>query len=320
MHYDVFNGDADGIISLLQLRLAEPRDAQLVTGVKRDIQLLEKFNPQAGDSLTVLDISLQKNSTALLAALDAGAEVFYADHHQAGDIPTHRQLVAHIHLEPNMCTALIIDRLLDGKYRPWAIAAAYGDNLNSIADRMCQEAGFTEAESAQLKQLGTLINYNGYGKSIEQLHFHPATLYQTLLNYSSPWDVINDHASPYYALKAAYEADTLLAVSVASYYESDVLRVFELPDEDFSHRISGVYGNLIANQSPSQAHLVLTQIDTENYTVSLRAPLNNKQGAGELCAQFATGGGREAAGGINRLPEKDLATLMSAVEDYYRKQ
>lgn len=41
MDYDVFNGDADGICALHQLRLARPRpEAQLVTGVKRDIRLL----------------------------------------------------------------------------------------------------------------------------------------------------------------------------------------------------------------------------------------------------------------------------------------
>ncbi|MGB5082223.1 MAG: acetyltransferase, partial [Burkholderiales bacterium] len=34
---DVFNGDADGLCSLRQLRLAEPAESQLVTGVKRDI-------------------------------------------------------------------------------------------------------------------------------------------------------------------------------------------------------------------------------------------------------------------------------------------
>ena len=35
--YDVFNGDADGICALVQLRQAEPRDTTLVTGVKRNI-------------------------------------------------------------------------------------------------------------------------------------------------------------------------------------------------------------------------------------------------------------------------------------------
>ena len=45
--YDVFNGDADGICALVQLRQLEPRSATLVTGVKRDIQLLQKIDPKS---------------------------------------------------------------------------------------------------------------------------------------------------------------------------------------------------------------------------------------------------------------------------------
>ena len=56
--YDVFNGDADGIISLVQLRLAEPREAELVTGRKRDIKLLSRVDAKGGDQITVLDLSL----------------------------------------------------------------------------------------------------------------------------------------------------------------------------------------------------------------------------------------------------------------------
>ena len=58
--YDIFNGDADGICALLQLRLAEPRNATLITGVKRDISLLKQVNAKPGDRLTVLDISMEK--------------------------------------------------------------------------------------------------------------------------------------------------------------------------------------------------------------------------------------------------------------------
>jgi len=36
--------------------------------------------------------------------------------------------------------------------------------------------------------------------------------------------------------------------------------------------------------------------------VSVRAPLNRKKGADELCRKFATGGGRAVAAGINDLP------------------
>jgi hypothetical protein len=47
--YDAFNGDADGICALHQLRLADPQEAILVTGVKRDIALLKKIDARAGD-------------------------------------------------------------------------------------------------------------------------------------------------------------------------------------------------------------------------------------------------------------------------------
>ena len=61
-HFDVFNGDADGLCALQQLRLAAPKDAMLVSGVKRDVALLQRVRrAQPGDSVTVLDLSLAVN-------------------------------------------------------------------------------------------------------------------------------------------------------------------------------------------------------------------------------------------------------------------
>ena len=65
MQYDVFNGDADGICALHQLRLARPQpEAELVSGVKRDIKLLDRLTGKAGtgDQVAVLDISMASNS------------------------------------------------------------------------------------------------------------------------------------------------------------------------------------------------------------------------------------------------------------------
>ncbi len=59
--YDVFNGDADGLCALHQLRLARPLDAQLVTGTKRDNALLARVPAIAGDRVTALDIALPGN-------------------------------------------------------------------------------------------------------------------------------------------------------------------------------------------------------------------------------------------------------------------
>ena len=60
-YFDVFNGDADGICALHQMRLANPVESTLITGVKRDISLLKKVQAAAGDQILVLDISLDKN-------------------------------------------------------------------------------------------------------------------------------------------------------------------------------------------------------------------------------------------------------------------
>ncbi|MBA5764525.1 DHH family phosphoesterase [Vibrio sp. 404] len=318
MHYDVFNGDADGIIALLQLRLAEPKSAQLVTGVKRDIQLLDSLNLNSQDSLTVLDISMSSNQQGLANALQAGADVFYVDHHKAGDIPSHANLNAHIDLDAETCTALIVDALLQRRFHLWAITAAYGDNLLSKADTLALQAGLSQQQAAQLQELGTLINYNGYGEDVEDLHFHPAELFQKLLAYDDPFAVIADKHSPYYILKEAYAVDMTLAQSLVASYQDSQLSVFILPDTSSSRRVSGVYGNWLANQAPNHAHLVLTLNSQQDYTVSLRAPLTNKQGAGELCSQFASGGGREAAGGINHLPKASLELLIQSVSDYYQ--
>lgn len=318
MHYDVFNGDADGIIALLQLRLAEPKAAQLVTGVKRDIQLLEALSLDSNDTLTVLDISMASNQKALINALDLGAQVFYADHHKAGDIPSYSNLDAHIDLEADTCTALIIDTLLQRRFHLWAITAAYGDNLLAKADTLALEAGLSRQQALQLQELGTLVNYNGYGEDVEDLHFHPAVLFQQLLAYDDPFAVIADNTSPYHTLKTAFAEDMTQAQLLDASYQDNQLSVFILPDTAASRRISGVYGNWLANQAPNNAHLVLTANSQQGYTVSLRAPLNNKQGAGELCSQFASGGGREAAGGINHLITANLDELIARVSAYYQ--
>ncbi|MGR6860321.1 DHH family phosphoesterase [Aliivibrio salmonicida] len=317
MNYDIFNGDADGIIALLQLRLANPQVSTLITGVKRDINLVTKVDAKAGDKLTVLDISMEKNSVGLELALESGAEVFYADHHRAGEIPDHKNLSAHIDLDANICTALIVDNLLNGQFHEWAITAAYGDNLIAKADELADIAGLFSEEKSQLKELGTLINYNGYGAKVEDLHFDPAELYQALLTYPSPFDVIADQASPFYQLQNAYQSDMDNALAIQAQHKSEKLGLFELPNKAWARRISGVYGNLLANQNPDSAHAVLTKNTDGTYMVSLRAPLNNKQGAGEICSAFETGGGREAAAGINALPKESIAEFVTVVEGKY---
>ena len=62
-NYDVFNGDTDGIFAWHQLRLVHPRDATIVTGVKRYVGLVSRVNAGDGDLVTVMDVSHAKNRT-----------------------------------------------------------------------------------------------------------------------------------------------------------------------------------------------------------------------------------------------------------------
>ncbi|MCH1920455.1 DHH family phosphoesterase [Shewanella sp. A3A] len=318
MQYDIFNGDADGIISLIQLRLAEPKTAQLITGVKRDIELVKQVHATANDELLILDISLEKNLAAVNAALANGAVITYIDHHRAGELPVSTHFTAHIDTVAETCTALIVDKLLDGKYRDWAIAAAYGDNMVAVADALAAERGLSLDDKRFLRELGTLVNYNGYGATIDDLHFAPAELFQMLVPYPSPFALRDDSASPFYQLQRAYALDMANVAAQSPYYDDDTLLLFLLPNEAWAKRVSGVLGNVLANQHPQRAIAVVTHNPDESFTVSLRAPLNNRQGAGDICSQFATGGGRAAAAGINALSVSDLPQLIDTIKAYYQ--
>lgn len=318
MKYDVFNGDADGIIALLQLQLANPTDTVKVTGVKRDIELLKKVTPQLGDCIRVLDISMEKNMPALHDALTVGAKVMYVDHHKAGDIPNHANLFSHIDLDANMCTSLIVSDLLDKQFHLWAITAAYGDNLFAKADAEADKLKLKELQKSQLKAFGTYINYNGYGSEVADLHFAPEELYKQLLQYKSPLDAINDQNSSYYTLERAYKADMEKAANAQILHDCDTAKVILLEDAAWARRVSGVLGNDLANQSPNKAHAVFTFNNKGSYLVSVRAPLNNKQGAVDICSKFTTGGGRAAAAGINELPESQISKFISELVDYYK--
>jgi len=317
-HYDVFNGDADGICALTQLRNADPRQSTLITGVKRDISLLEQVDAQAGDSITVLDVSLDKNREALGKVLAAGADVFYCDHHFAGDIPEHEQFTSLINTEADVCTSILINGFLQGAFLEWAVVGAFGDNLFDSAEAMARQLKLEAAELERLKNLGTYINYNGYGSNLADLHFAPAELYSLVSAFASPFDFMEESRDNFEKLENGYRDDMAAAGALQEYQSEQGTAVFILPNEAWARRVSGVYSNDLANGSPDRGHAVLTEKANGNYLVSVRAPLNNKTGADELCRRFPTGGGRQAAAGVNDLPADMLIDFTTQFAEFYR--
>ncbi len=311
MLFDVFNGDADGLCALHQLRLAEPMQSTLITGVKRDIGLLRRVEAGAGDEVLVLDISVEKNAAALTALLDRGVQVRWFDHHHPGDLPTHPNFQAHIDTAAEVCTSLLVDRFLAGRYRPWAVAAAFGDNLHDAARRAAESLGLSPAQQIQLRELGECLNYNGYGETLEDLHFHPADLYRALSVHRDPFSFLAE-SPQFQTLRQGYAADMALATAQPPLQQRAAAAVFMLPDAAWARRVSGVYANDLATAHPQRAHALLTRSPRGHYVVSVRAPLSDRRGADELCLRFETGGGRRAAAGINVLPEARIDDFIAA--------
>ena len=300
----VFNGDADGICAAHQLRLAGLEAGHVVTGVKRDIALLERVDAQSGDRVVAADISLDANRAALARVLAAGARVTWYDHHHAGEVPATAALEAHIDTASDTCTSLIVDAQLGGRFRPWAIVAAFGDNLVEVGQGLGRACGIGDVPLAAMRELGELMNYNAYGENVADLHVAPATLFARLAEYGDPADFIarGDFVPQ---LRAGMAADLARARGVAPLAADVVGAIVVLPAADWARRVNGAFANELVGEHPTRAHAVLVTMD-QGYLVSVRAPLVRPTGADALCRRFATGGGRARAAGINYLSHADL--------------
>jgi len=314
-HYDIFNGDADGICALQQLRLSNAIESNLVTGLKRDISLLNKVAAQAGDTVTVLDISLDKNREDLIRLLSNGVKIDYFDHHFAGDIPEHQNLSAYINTSPEVCTSILVDQYLNHKHLPWAIVGAFGDNMHEVAKLVAQPLKLSEEQLDKLCLLGTCLNYNGYGIELSDLHFRPDELFRKVQPYTNPFDFIESEPA-YQMLNNGYQSDISTTSELSAELDEPNISLYILPDEPWARRVSGVFGNLLARNTPNKAHALLTKLD-DGFRVSVRAPLATKEGADTLCRQFPTGGGRKGAAGINHLPVDSYSQFVDQFRDTF---
>jgi len=66
--------------------------------------------------------------------------------------------------------------------------------------------GLDTEQMMQLEPLGTLINYNGYGATLDDLYFHPANLYRAIAPYANPFNFIAASES-YHTIAWGFEND-----------------------------------------------------------------------------------------------------------------
>ncbi len=160
--------------------------------------------------------------------------------------------------------------------------------------------------------MGELLNYNGYGAQVSDLHFAPQVLYEAIKPYESPFDFVQS-SSVMEKLRVGFNSDMDNARSREPYLANDSGRLFMFPEEPWSRRVAGVFSNEKAREETSLAHALLVDTGDEVFLVSVRAPLDRKDGADRLCRAFPSGGGRAAAAGVNALP---LSMLDEFVEKF----
>jgi len=314
MNHDVCNGDADGLCALRMWRLASPAESIVVTGLKRDIELVERVDAGAGDRVTVFDLSFSRNRPAALRLLERGAHLRWFDHHDAGELPEHPNFTATIEFDRQTCTSILVDQELGGRFRRWAIAAAYGDNLRASAQRLADTLALPLEECEGLRRFGVLINYNAYGGSDDDVHLHPAAVYRLLTHHDDPLQVAG--ATPLLdELEALRTSDLAQASAVAPYRSGQTAEVIVLPDDAWSRRVLGTYANERAEVDPQRAHAVLRQT-ADGFEISVRAPRGVHRGANMLCHEFG-GGGRVAAAGIDRLPLQRLDSFVDRLATFW---
>ncbi|MGL1932823.1 MAG: acetyltransferase [Desulfotalea sp.] len=316
MNYDVFNGDADGICALHQLRLVKPIQAKLISGVKRDIKLLNRIADITNANITVLDISLDSNKVALCNLLKNKNNITYYDHHFAGEIPANKALHCYIDTSADTCTSLITHK--EYPQNPaWAICGSFGDNLHIPATELAQKHDYSEQEVSKLKEIGELLNYNGYGADLNDLHFSPIELYKSVSRFTSPFDFF-DQSEELSRLRNGYKEDFKKAMSCQAKIDPSGNRIYFFPDESWARRVAGVFANFRAREKANVAHALITRNSDKTLRISVRAPLENKKNADTLCKSYPTGGGRMAAAGINYLPAEMLDDFLLKLAKTYQ--
>src|SRR5581483_1163231 len=124
--------------------------------------------------------------------------------------------------------------------------------------------------------------------------------------------------TPFYdQLRHGYEEDLTKARAAARRVIGST-GIVVLPNSPWARRSIGILINELAQERPHVALAVLSPKTSGGFTVSVRIPSTSRVSAADFCRDFATGGGRKSAGGINHLPESDVEHFAARFQARFR--
>jgi hypothetical protein len=248
--------------------------------------------------------------------LERGARVRYFDHHFAGEPVIHGNLEAVLDASPRLCTSVLVDRHLGGRFRIWAVVGAFGDNLDEVAIGLGGSLALAASELEQLRELGRSLNYNAYGESETDLLVNPADLYALLARYADPRDFIAGERI-FADLQAARHSDLEAAIETPPRWSGERAAAYVLADRPSSRRVLGTFANHLARVEGDRAFAVMAPSTGGGYAVSVRVPAERSLSADAFCRGFPSGGGRREAAGIEHLPERCVEDFMARFRGAY---
>lgn len=299
--FDVCAGDADGLCATLQWRMQHPENTQLLAGLHDDTALLQNLQARPGDALMVCSLPFDANRGPVQRLLQKGATVRYLDHRDADPLPTHPRLHATKDASQYPCTSLLVDRLIGGAARGWALVGAYGSNLRGLADRMAQSMGWLREACERLRKLGELISYNARATTPRDAYISPASLYAQMARYADPLELL-EHENLAGELAALRCDDLQQALAWAPYWQDAKASVLVLPDTPWGHRASGCLGGELARLDPERAHAVLRPHGDGFLEVRVQAANRDEAGLGTRARRWM----------IERLPVAELDFFIRA--------
>ena len=199
---------------------------------------------------------------------------------------------------------------MNGRFRAWAIVAAYGDNMITTAERLADVIKLDATARTTLRTLGEALNYNAYGEVVEDLHIHPAVLFRRIARFDSPFEFARQEPIVP-ELAALRDADLAAALSVPALAINTDYAIHRLPNEPWSRRVLGTLAHHLASIDPTRAHAVLAPNRDGTLTVSVRVPEHSPVAAHTVCLAYS-GGGRRGAAGIDRLMARDADDFIAA--------
>lgn len=306
--FDVFNGDADGLCARQQMYLANPGQTVCISGCRRDYRLFDGIDAQSGDTLRAFDIPYRANQSTLQELLQRGVQVEYFDHHEVEQPLAHPLLSYYRNGVPETCTSLLVDRYLQGRFSPWAVAGAFGDNKTDCAQQLARSIGLDQRETLALRFLGECLNYNAYGGKSSDQSISSLTLSQVMESFSDPFDFMSQ-TEVFSHIAQQRAEDMRLASARPSIVNSDELYVVILPDAAWARRIIGVFANQLIQVHFNRVCVAMVPNARNGLSVSLRVPESAEMNANQLARRYG-GDGRANAAGIDDLPVEEVVHFL----------